>query len=96
MELIHVYGGGGNQGINTCVWGKGDPAISTCVWRRGNQGINMCVYVGGTRSNTCGCGGRTKYYLCVWEGDKELIHICEGSKDLMHICVGDKGINKRK
>ena len=47
--------------------------------------IRVCVCVGGggggdKEVHTCVCGGRTKYYLCVWEGDKELIHVCEGSR----------------
>ena len=31
MELIHVYGEGGDHGINTCVRERGDHGINTCV-----------------------------------------------------------------
>ena len=49
----------------------------------GDQGINMCVCVcvcGGGGGGGHVCGVRTKYYLCVWEEEKELIHVCEGSR----------------
>ena len=75
-------GEGGDQGINTCVWGRGTMEFIHVYGGGGNRElICVCVCMGGgeTRiqgSNTCVCGGRTKYY--VW--DKELIHVCEGSR----------------
>ena len=57
-------GEGDQGGINTCV-GRGGGTkelIRVCVVCKGGEGdkevIQVCVEV------------RTKYYLCVWEGDK--------------------------
>ena len=63
-----MYGGGGIKELIHMYGGGGTREL-----------IRVCVG-GGQGSNTCVCGGRTKYYLCVWEGDKELILVCEGSR----------------
>ena len=92
----------GDQGINTCVWGREDLGINTCVWGREDQGINTCVWGRGTiqGSNTCVGGGkgtreliRVVWCVCVCVGGEQGSNtcVCGGEDQVIFVCGRGEG-----